>query len=147
MADEFGTSIEARIIQIKMDDKITAYRSFIDWLTNTEGANNYSKVDLENYEQNSSRALEINNEKLAETYRELGFIFNSFTEKQKDALGNWCEYIYCQGITNCLEQIQYDDNIHLAYRKKNSEIELLGNIEYAKDFRNRHKVAGATEWE
>jgi hypothetical protein len=130
-----------------MDDKITAYRSFIDWLTNTDGADTYSKADLENYEQNSARALEIKNDKLAETYRELGFIFNSLTDKQKDALGNWCEYIYCQGITNCLEQIQYDDNIHLAYKSQKSEIELLDNIEYAEDFRNRHKVAGATEWE
>ncbi len=65
------------------------YREFIDWHADTNGANFYSKKDLENYEHSAISANDRGNETLCRIFKALGPVFNSPTEVQKTALGNW----------------------------------------------------------
>ncbi|GGD72588.1 hypothetical protein GCM10011514_40860 [Emticicia aquatilis] len=130
-----------------MNEKIKAYRDFIDWLTNTDDAFFYSKTDLENYEHKIISSNNQKESKLDETLAILGPIFKSLSEEQKNALGDWSEHMYFQGIVNCLEQIQFNDEIQLAFINPESKIEIFENISFAEDFRKRHKVVGATEWD
>ena len=130
-----------------MEENVKAYRNFIDWLTDTSGANFYSKKDLENYQHSAKLAIERDEQLLSEIYVELGPLFNSLTENQKNAFGCWGEHLYYQGIINCLEQIQLSDDIVLAYKKAERKLEVIEGIEYGEDFIKRHKVSGAAEWE
>jgi hypothetical protein len=113
-----------------MENKPKAYKDFLDSLCNTEGVNYYSKKDL----ANTPQSLRKSDERYANLLETLHLIFSSLNEEQKNALGDWNEYIYQRGIEFALATLGASDNLVLAIRENNEIQEILPKSDYGTEF-------------
>jgi hypothetical protein len=130
-----------------MDNSTLEYRFFIDNLVDTTTVYEWCPKHLENYKFWAEIEKNEGEKKLSGIYEILGPLFNSLNNNQRKALVDWSEDLYKKGIINCLEQIQYNDYITLAYKKSEDELEIIEGTDLGDDFKKRYKVFGQTSWE
>ncbi|MDR6968175.1 hypothetical protein J2X31_002190 [Flavobacterium arsenatis] len=126
-----------------MSEKPQEYKEFIDRLCKTGDIEEYSKADLEDYKSTIELCKSEDNDELANLYKALGPLFSKLTKVEKQAFGKWNEYLVRYGIANCLQQLEFNKEIHLAIDEK------IPKFDYAKDFWDRCKTDGSPygNWE